>query len=95
AEATSPLRLHGTGIPQWGPLYNRAFVLPFALAPELRRLVARLHPQQVVPDDYAPHISLIYGNLPRDVGLQLEKESVPFEGSILFDRCAAISIGRQ
>jgi 2'-5' RNA ligase len=93
AETTNPFSLATPGLPQWGPLYNQAFVLPFSRTPELDKLVMSLHPQHQVPNDYFPHISLIYANLDEAQGAQLAREYIAELQTVHFDRIAAIGIG--
>ncbi len=93
AKIAAPFALTGSGVPQWGPLYNQAFVLPFQNTPELAALVEQLHPLQVVPDDYFPHISLIYANLAPELGQELVQGYKPDSRTVRFDRIAAIRIG--
>ena len=95
AACTSPFHLAGSGVPQWGPLYNQAFVLPFPVSPELTLLVEKLHPRRIVPEDYFPHISLIYANLTPELGKQLVQEYTPDNSPVRFDQVAAIRIGPE
>lgn len=95
ASACKPLELFRTGPPRWSPVYNQALILPFELSAGLAELVRILHPQQIVPTGYLPHISLMYANLDEESGPGLAEEIFFDRRTVNFDRCAALRIGPQ
>lgn len=92
---TRPFTLEFAGQPLWSPAYNQALTLPLRLSPELTGLASALHPQQLVPDNYTPHLSLLYAAIDEKIGSDLARELVLSRNAIHFDRISAISIGAQ
>jgi len=92
---TKPFTLELCAKPSWGPHYNQALTLSLKTSPELARLVSLLHPQQHLPNNYTPHISLIYGNLSKESGRELIREIDLACTSVCFDRCSAIQVGAK
>ncbi len=47
----------------------------------------------MVPDDYFPHVSLVYANLEPELGKQMIQEYPPGKRPVRFDRIGAVRMG--
>ena len=87
------LQLEVCGQARSSSQFNQALVLPATTTPELDAVVSALHPLKIVPNGYAPHLSLLYAQLDPEIGRQLEQEFSSESFTARFDHCTAIDIG--
>ncbi len=92
---TATLQLEYSGTPITSKQYNQALILPCNLSPELAALVSTIHPQHLVPDDYLPHVSLLYANLEQKTGQRLCQEIRLEKRTLHFNKIAVIKIGQK
>ena len=92
---TPELTLEYSGTPIASDRYNQALILPCDLAPGLAAIVRSLHRQHHVPDDYLPHVSLLYANLDQKTGQRLCQEIRLVKKTLHFNKISAIKIGPE